>query len=172
MSRYFTHYWKNSTWLLQQEIAAGGDILDHTAGNLFKKRGVGIGDVIYVVTVLSGDLYLCGKMVAADICGVHKAAKYLGCAPEGLWKASEHVVASKATLMRFDLAVPLTLTTELRFAGRKHSKQLTFVAPGHLDQQTLRGVRELEPSSALELDDFLPLMQIVTPARRQKVERS
>jgi hypothetical protein len=133
---------------------------------LFTKRGVGIGDVIYVVTVLSGDLYLCGKMVAANICDVHKAAKYLGCAPEDLWEASEHVVASRATPMRFDLAVPLTITTQLRFAGRKYSKQLTFVAPGRLDQQTLRGVRELEPNSALELDDLLLLMHAVTIATR------
>jgi hypothetical protein len=165
MSRYFTHYWQNSTWFYNQEIAADGDFLDHIAGNLFTKRGVGIGDVIYVVTVLSGNLYLCGKMVAARICDAHEAAKYLGSRPEDLWEASEHIVASEATPMRFDLAVPLTVTAGLRFIAGKNPKPLKFAAPGFLDQQTLRGVRELEHSSALELDELLPRMQPIVPAK-------
>ncbi len=56
MSRYFTHYWQNSTWFSNQDNAADGDLLNHIAGNLFTKRGVEIGDVTYVVTVLSGNL--------------------------------------------------------------------------------------------------------------------
>lgn len=165
MSRYFTHYWQNSTWFHNQDVNAGGDLLDHIAGNLFTKRGVGVGDVIYVVTVLSGNLYLCGKMVAAKICDAHQAARYLGCQAEDLWEASEHIVAAEATPRRFDLAVPLTVTAGLRFIGGKNPKSLKFATPGFLDQQTLRGVRELVPNSALELDEFLPPMQRVTPAK-------
>ncbi len=67
--------------------------------------------------------------------------------------------------MRFDLAVPLMVTAGLRFVTGNKSKPLKFAAPGFLDQQTLRGVRQLEQSSALELDELLPEMQSVTPAK-------
>ena len=159
MSRYFTHYWKNSTWYRSQEWHADGDLLTYVAGNLFTKRGVEIGDTVYVVTVLSGNLYLCGKLIIGKICNAHEAARLLGRKAEELWDASEHVVASEATPMRFDLAVPLTVTAGLRFMNRERSRSLEFVVPGQLDQQTLRTVRELEPSSALSLDAVLPPMK-------------
>ena len=164
MSRSFTHHWKNSTWFHNQNISADDDLLRHIAGNMFTKRGVDVGDAIYVVTVLSGNLYLCGKMIAGKICDAYEAAKYLGSQPEDLWEASEHIVASEATPMQFDLDVPLVVTTSLRFVGRRSFRSLKFSAPGQLDKQTLRGVRELESSSALELDDLLPPMQHVKPA--------
>ena len=85
----------------------------------------------------------------------------LGRDADDLWEASEYVIASEATPMRFDLAVPLTLTAGLRFVNKKRSVPLDFVIPGQLDQQTLRGVRELEPSSALELDSLLSPMRRV-----------
>ncbi len=158
MSRYFTHYWKNLTWYQHQGTGEGAP-LNHTAGNLFRRQGVDVGDVVYVVTVLNGNLYLCGKMIVGMISDAHQAAKSLGCQPEDLWEASEHIVASATTPMRFDLAVPLTVTAGLRFVSRERSRPLEFVVPGQLDQKTLRGVRELEPSSALELDALLPAMQ-------------
>ena len=155
MSRYFTHYWRNSTWAFHEEIAVDGELLEHIAGNLFTLRDVSVGDTIYVVTNLSGNLYLCGKMIAGKICDQHTAAKLVGRKPEDLWEASEHVIAREATPMNFDLRVPLEITTRLRLASGKRSMPLKFVEPGRLDQQTLRGVRELEHSSDLELDTLL-----------------
>ncbi len=163
MSRYFTHYWQNSTWQNSQESGAEGDLLSHTAGNLFAKRGVEVGDTVYVITVKGGTLYLCGKMISGKIVDAHKAAKYFGLHAEDLWEASDHIVASAATPKRFDLSVPLTVTAGLRFVSGKKSTILKFVARGQLDQQTLRGVRELEPSSALELDALLQPMEPVSP---------
>jgi tRNA(Arg) A34 adenosine deaminase TadA len=82
MCRSFTHYWKNSTWVQHQE-SADGDTLEHTAGNMFIKRGVRVGDRIYVVTVLSGKLYLCGKMAVAKICDSYEACPL--CAVATVW---------------------------------------------------------------------------------------
>jgi len=160
MSRYSTHYWQNSTWRDTQR-RLDGHTLQHIAGNLFKKRGVEVGDVVCVVTVLGGNLFLCGKLRVRKICDVHHAAKDLHCEPQDLWEASEQIVASEATPMRFDHSVPLTVTANLRFVQRKGSAGLKFVVPGYLDQQTMRGVRQLEPSSAAELDSILPAMQVM-----------
>src|SRR6266498_1960099 len=137
MSRNFTHYWQNSTWYRSQEWHAEGDLLNYTSGNLFTKRGVEIGDTVYVVTVLSGQLYLCGKLIVGRICNAHQAAKFLDREAEGLWKASEHIVALAATPMRFDVEVPLALTAGLRFMTTKSSRPLKFAVLGQLDQQTL-----------------------------------
>ena len=167
MSRYFTHYWQNSTWEMNEEVSGDDELLDHIAGNLFTLRGVSVGDTIYVVTNLSGDLYLCGKMVAGKICDQRTAAKFVGREPEDLWEASEHILAREATPMDFGLKVPLEITARLRFASGKRSLPLKFIEPGgRLDQQTLRGVRELEHSSALELDALLPPLQ---PVKLSKV---
>jgi hypothetical protein len=134
MSRYFTHYWQNSTW---RDLQARGDgeSLKHIAGNLFKKRGVDVGDVVYVVTVLRGTLFLCGKLGVGKICDVYQAAK------------------------------DLTVTANLRFVQPKGFAGLKFVLPGYLNQQTMRGVRQLEPSSAAELDSILPAMQVIKRRR-------
>jgi hypothetical protein len=160
MPRYFTHYWKNSTWFYNQECETG-QLLDHTAGDLFTKRGVGAGDIVYVVTVLSGKLYLGGKMAVLKICKEQEAAQYLGWKVDELWEAGDHLIAESATPMRFDLAVPHQTTVRLRFNG---SKALKFSAPGWLDSQTLRGVREIEEASALLLDELLPPMRPVKAA--------
>jgi len=168
MSRYFTHYWQNSTWFRSKEWHADGDLLEYVGGNLFTKRGVGIGDTIYVVTVLRGKLYLCGKLTVRRICDANEAAKELGREADDLWDASEHVVALQATPMRFDRPVRLKITAGLRFVNRNGSKTLYFVEPGKLDQQTLRGVRELEPSSALDLDALLEPMDKIRLATLSK----
>jgi hypothetical protein len=164
MSQYFTHYWQNSTWR-DTQARGEGERLVHIAGNLFNKRGVEVGDIVYIVTVFSGNLFLCGKLKVGKLCDVHQAAKDLECKPQDLWEASEHIVASEATPMRFDRSVPSAITANLRFVQPKGSTALKFVAPGYLDQQTMRGVRQLEPSSAAELDSVLPAMQVIKRRR-------
>lgn len=159
MPRYFTHYWLNRTWHHNQEIGADGQLLDHCGSNLFTQRGVSSGDVVYAVTVIEGNLYLCGKMEVAKVCGIEEAAKYLGCEPEELWKSEEHIVASAATPMRYDLIVPMRLTKQLRFLSSGIPRPLEFESANRLDRQTLRGVRELEPQSATELDNLLSLLK-------------
>ncbi|HLP89614.1 MAG TPA: HNH endonuclease [Nostocaceae cyanobacterium] len=160
MTRYFTHYWGNRTWKYMSREAEG-EILDHIAGNLFEQRGLSIGDKVYVVTVKKGKLYLCGSLIVGKLCGVEEAADFLNCDPENLWEAEEHIIASASTPMAFNLMVPLELTKQLRFKSAENIKPLVFKSDECLDQQTLRGVRELEYLSALELDKLLsPLEEI------------
>lgn len=156
MRRFFTHYWLNKTWERNRKEASDGELLHHTAGNLFQERGVGIGDVVYVVSVIKGSLYICGKLVVGRICKSDEAAAILDYEP---WDAEEHIIAPMATRMSFNLKVPLKLTRQLRFISRKGIKPPKFKALNYLDEQTLRNVRELDHASAVQLDALLPPLE-------------
>src|SRR5271165_5769115 len=152
MKRYFTHYWKNKIW--DYEVGRSDKTVSHTASNMFRNRGISKGDSVYIITVKRGQLFLLCKLTVAYICGFEKAARLLK--TEDLWEAEDHIVAeSPAPIMRRKFDVPLTLaiTEQLRFEGSEESKALHFVEPGILDQQTLRGVRELDYGSAQLLDE-------------------
>jgi hypothetical protein len=152
MKRYFTQYWTDATWESHREM--DGQLLNHTAGNVFRRRGVGCGDSVYVVTVREGRLYLIGRLAVHQICSLSEAKQILR--TDNLWDAQEHIIAASATPMRFDFEVPTVITEHLLFVASGVSKPLRFDEPGHLDQQTLRPVRELEPASARLLDKLLP----------------
>lgn len=170
MFRYFTHYWSNDTWRIFSEYNAPGDLLDHAASNLFRKRGVAPGDSVYVVTVLQGALYLLGKMRIAMVCDVDEAAAALETTPESLWDADDHVVADAATPLAFDREMPQRITASLLFLSGDDEKPVKFDRRGAVDQQTMRGVRELTPASAALLDTLLPPLEpILLDARRTEL---
>jgi Domain of unknown function (DUF3427) len=87
------------------------------------------------------------------VCGFEEAAHTLG--TQDLWKASEYVIAAEPTPLHFELEVPPKSTEALTFCSGNGTEQLKFASLGHLDRQTLRGVRELDPGSAAELDKLL-----------------
>ncbi len=153
MPRYFTHYWKNDTWENESRMSSGDDALEHVADNKFVERGLEPGDFVYPVTVMDGELYLLGRLEVGKVCDFSEAASILG--TENLWEATDHVVASGSTPKRFDLTVPFHVTEQLTFVSGKSAKRLKLRSPGRLDQQTLRGVRELDPESAAQLDRLL-----------------
>lgn len=157
--RYFTHYWAN-WWLTSPEKL--GEVLDHTAGNQFQRRGVGPGDVIYVVTVQDGGLHFLGRFEVEVVCSQKEAEERLG--TTDLWEAADHAIAKlgTATPIRTDRIVPQKLVRELTLFGRDgRINQPKIRAGGRLDQQTFRGVRELTQESAATLDALLgePIIQ-------------
>ncbi|XSG73102.1 DUF6602 domain-containing protein [Herpetosiphon llansteffanensis] len=153
MPRYFTHYWTNQTWdvLAQTEQ---DQLLDYTASNLFLKRGIQVGDYVYVLTVKEGLLYLLGAMLVGEICDAATAAKRLNMQVDEIWPADDHLLAQQATLMNFKQRIPDQVVRALRFNSAHAQKPLFFKANGLIDQQTLRGVRELTPDSAQLLTDY------------------
>lgn len=145
----FTHYWEGRTCDAMLEEGYEGQSLDHTAGKLFRQRGVSVGDKVYVVNVLKGRLFLIGRLEVAKIVSKSEAERLLG---TDLWDAPEHLVAKpgSATPMHFEREVPLAVTKELIFHGTKGFEPLKFVSDDTLDRQTLRGVRRItEPSAHL-----------------------
>jgi hypothetical protein len=93
-------------------------------------------------------------MKGAKVCSIGQAADALDCEECELWQARDHLIAASATPMRFDHRAPL-------FVASKSSKLLFFRKPGVLDQQTLRGVRELDHASAGLLDELLPTDELI-----------
>jgi hypothetical protein len=157
MERYFTNYWTNETWdyNVGRMLNDSERKLRHTASNMFRKRGVSEGDSLYIITVKWGQLLLLCKLTVSDMCGYEEAVRLLE--NEDLWPAEDHVIAKSPAAIRptFEVPVPLKITEQLRFQSYPQSKALRFVEPGIVDQQTLRGVRELDCGSAQLLDKFL-----------------
>jgi hypothetical protein len=154
--RYFTHYWKNETWEEHKHLWESdpqGVFLDYAASNNFVERGVDPGDFLYPVTIIDGALYLLGKLEVDKVCDFEEAASTLG--RDALWEADDYAIAAKPTPMHFNLDVSLEVTEQLTFISGNGTEQLKFSSPGRLDRQTLRGVRELRPESAAQLDKLL-----------------
>jgi hypothetical protein len=152
MPRYFTHYWRSRT--LEQYRVSGDVGLEYVADNKFVERGVEPGDVVYPVTISGGTLYVIGRLEVERVCSLREVQGHLGYEPS--WKASDYLIAVEPTFKLFDLEVPPEITRELRFVSGNETRALKFESPGHLDQQTLRGVRELISDSASKLDRLLP----------------
>jgi hypothetical protein len=112
-----------------------------------------------VISVRQGELYLIGKVRVALITSQDAAASLLGDDPAELWEADEHILASAATPMRFARKVSSAMTQRLRFKRGSLEVPLKFTASGLLDQQTLRGVRELTLDAAAALDTLLEELQ-------------
>lgn len=145
----YTHYWQNDTCDFQRD--SKGAALAHTASNQFRARGVSPGSHVYVVTVRQGILFLIGRMEVGQIVSKRQAERVLN---YPVWDAEEHLIASKGTgtKMIFNRSVPVTITEQLLFEKSGKFEPPVFKAPGRLDQQTLRGVRKLNESSAALLE--------------------
>ena len=162
MARYFAHYWSNDTW--RWNASPDREPCDHIAGNMFRKRGVNHGDFIYIVTVERGQLLVSGRMRVGQIIAQEQAEELLG---QGeLWEAEDHIIASPGTgtPMSFDRIVPLEIVRSLRCVTGEGEKGLMFKTETELDQQTLRGLRELSRESARLLDTCLDETPIGPPA--------
>ena len=99
---------------------------------------VSTGDKVYAVTVRSGRLGLLCRLLV-----------------ERVDRERGRIVAREGAAAPFDRTVSPELTEELVFLSRGVATPLRFEAPGVLDRQTLRGVRELSAESAALLDRFL-----------------
>jgi hypothetical protein len=153
MRRYYTHYWRNST--VEEFCALGHNLLEYVASNQFVNRGVTAGDLVYPVTIFDGALYVVGILEVENVCDAVEAEKRLGYEP--LWKAADYLIAKDPTPMRYDLKVPLEVSRELRFVSSRTLSAPKFISSSreHLDQQALRGVRQLTAESAAQLDRLL-----------------
>lgn len=158
--KFFTHYWSNNTWSANRDSE---EPLDYIAGNQFSTRGVEVGDTIYVVTVLEGKLYLGGKMTVGYHCGPVEAARRLPYDAADLWEANEYLIAERATPLDLSREVSSQLVQSLSFVTEKGmTRSPIFSRPGHLNEQTMRGVRQLTANSAAALDALLPQAEPIT----------
>jgi hypothetical protein len=162
MPRYYTQIWSLSKydWLADPDVRAG-NVLDHTAGNQFRKRGIQRGDFVYIVAVKKKHLHLIGKMQVEDIYSEEEAKKLLGTGrlwEPNLWRspdgtpAKDHLIAKQGTETRMysSLVVPNDLAKKLTFITEQG-----YTTLGSVSAQKLQTVRQLTPESAQKLDTLL-----------------
>jgi hypothetical protein len=155
--KFFTQYCPNEQWFYEQSLLENNpqaQLLNHTASSMFRRRGVSAGDHLYIVTVLSGCLYLAGKMEIGEIVSFEEASRRLN--DKNLFKASDHLLASRVTALDYMRNVPWQITVRLRFFRGRRLASLKFTKPGQLDTQTLRGIRQMPEETARTLDNLLP----------------
>jgi hypothetical protein len=160
--RFFTRYRTNEQWFEEQEEMEKNPKLrffDRTASNIFRKRGVSVGDYLYLVTTISGRFYVAGKMEVGEILSLDEATRRF---PERrFFHVSDQILASRVTALDYTREVPLSMTARLLFYKAGRLSTLKFSKPGWLDSQTLRGIREMPRETAEKLDELLPLMDLV-----------
>ncbi len=155
MVRFWTSHWRNQFW--RNETNAEYELLEHTSGNSFRRRGVIAGDVIYVVSLADGRLLLGGKMVVKQIASREEAIRIFG---PTIYEAGEHIIGERksGTPLNLHRELDPEVSRQLRFVSpRSDPKGLFFVSDKHLDAQATRGVRELTPESAALLDRIIAI---------------
>ena len=159
---FFSIYWVYDT----ARKEALGEPLNHASGS-FTRRGVRRGDVVYVFTGTGGRLILMGKMEIGDILDSDAAVeRLLGFEP---WSASEHLIASACTPTQRE-PLPIAVGKALRFVSPGGKVLLAFDGEDWLDLQSMRGVRQLEPEGAAQLDALLPPLAPFVPGQPPGVE--
>ena len=152
--RHWTSYWKERTWAANVEYEPVG-----FSGGAFQKRGVAIGDIIYIISQHAGQLFLGGRMTVGRFATRNEAVRIRK--ENDLYDADEWVVAQQGSGTPFHQHRQLApdVTKQLRFvSGRSDTaKALLFVDDRNLDRQTTRVVRELTMGSVSLLDEVIEM---------------
>ena len=155
-ARYFVHYWRSATCNFMKQ-AYSGRAFNHTAGELLRKRGVGVGDFLYGWSYRAAELFLIARMQVGRFLSQKEADALYRPSGDSAWEASDHVLASSstATPMSFDRTIPLSLVRRLEFISPQGETRTAKFVGGRVDPQTFRGLRELTRESALLLDRLI-----------------
>ena len=156
MPRFYTHYWSTQTCNEFYNGGLSGEPLAHTAGGRFSSAGIEEGDIVYVVSITQGQLFVIGRMEVMKIASTEEAAEFLK--TDDLWEAEEHLLAREGstTPCNYLNSVESETVKQLRFhTSSGDIVPLKFVDDERLDRQTLRGIRELTSDSARILDTVL-----------------
>ena len=148
--RFWTCHWQFRYWRadINQEWAP----LRSSGSNSFHKRGVSVGDTVYIISLSEGQLYLGGRMVVQRIVSRAEAVRLLN--SDNLYDAEVDAEES-GTLLHLHRRLAPALTKQLRFVSSAGPKRPLFVSQTELDNQTTRGVREITAESAALLDRII-----------------
>src|ERR1035438_2226878 len=152
--RFWTSHWQYRLW--RTEVNPAFVPLRCSGSNHYRQRGVSVGDVVYILSIHNGQLYLGGRLPVAKIVSRAQAIRLGG--SQNLYDADEWVIAPQGGGTRLHLYRRLepALSKRLLFAsGDGKPKELAFVSASVLDGQTTRNVRELTRESAALLDQII-----------------
>jgi hypothetical protein len=155
MSRFWTCHWQVRYW--RPDVNREGQPVCSSGSNNFGKRGVSVGDIVYIVSLSAGQLYLGGRMTVKRILSRPEAVLLWN--NHNLYDAEEWIVDpdQSGTLLHLHRRLSPTLTKKLRFESKDGPREPFFVSETELDNQATRGVRELTPESAALLDRIIEI---------------
>jgi hypothetical protein len=153
VTRFWTCHWQFRLW--RDDINAEFAPVCLSASNSFTKRGVSVGDTVYIVSLSGGQLYLGGRMVVKRIVSREEAVRLWD--NGNLYDAEEWIVdpEKQGTPLHLHRRLDSALTKRLRFDSNSGPKEPFFVSDTDLDNQATRGVRRLTRESAALLDRII-----------------
>lgn len=163
-TRFWACHWQNRLW--RDDINAEYEPVCSTGSNMFRKRGVSVGDVAYVISIADGYLLLGGRMKIKRIVSRREAMRIRR--TTRLYDAVEWIIDEDedGTPLNLHRRLDPALSRRLRFLSRgKDEKVLFFTSETRLDGQATRGVRELSPSSAALLDRIIATTDDLPPSK-------
>ncbi|MFC1871378.1 hypothetical protein ACFLYF_03145 [Chloroflexota bacterium] len=142
-------YWSPKT---AKDVLKREDILDHVASDQLKRAS--IGDVIWVVTVYDGELFLLGKLIVDTITDRTGAMKRLG--RKDVWGNKNHY--GVAIRGKEEPLKKISLRNEIRklvfISSNVKSNRLNIDDKGNVNAQQLQTMRILDNASAHLLDQI------------------
>lgn len=180
MKQYFTTYWKYPDESRNQQTPFTP--VQVSGSNVYQQRGVRFGDSVYVVSAkaINGDLcpYIFGRIQVERLVSRSEAVELSGeC---DLWDADEWLWDPRGTPHNPYRRLHPEIWSEFRFgASDSACKDIWKNSPTSLNNQTLRGVRQLRPIAGEFLDlvievtdkmprhnrDFVVTKQMLSPHR-------
>ncbi len=146
--RHFLFLWRKF-W--RDEAQKGwGNKMDYVGGDQIRRRGVKPGDVLWIVAVEEGNLYLLSRVVVDEILSTKEAQKRLR--TNDLWPGKDHVLADKRYLEPWLDEDITMLAPKLRFESTV-APQLDIGEDGKIDWNQLRTMRQLTSESADLLEE-------------------
>ncbi|MDH7514987.1 MAG: hypothetical protein QHI48_03805 [Bacteroidota bacterium] len=157
MPRFFVHYWSNPIIEDALDNKEEGTLLDCTAGEGLVDSGVSVGDMVYIVNVYRGELYVIARMQVGEIIlGRNAAWKKLR---NRAWAADEHLVAARGsgTPLYFSRVVPAEHLPHIRFVDGRQPERLSFLEYGRIDKKSIRGFREIDAGTARLFEELISM---------------
>ncbi len=163
MIKYWTCHWQFKYWTPSHNEE--GKAIVASGSNLFLDRGVRTNDLVYVISMSRGLLYLGGRMTVRELITRDAAVSRLG--NDRLYEgADEWILGDKSggTLLRLNRRLSADVSAKIQFLSPLGVKKAPFFKqPGVLDNQATRGVRQFtKPTGEL----FERIIRLTDDAKR------
>lgn len=153
MVRFWTCHWQFRYW--RPDTNRENRPIRSSGSNSFRRRGVSIGDIVYIVSLSKGQLYLGGRMTVKRIVSRTEAIRLWR--NDDLYDANEWIIDpdQTGTPLHLHRRLAPAVTRQLRFESKAGPRPPCFISDSELDNQATRGVRELTAESAALLDRII-----------------
>ena len=147
MQSNYLSYWKPRT--ADHQLKVGGRI-GHIASNQYGK--VQKGDVVWLVTIRSGNLYLIGRVQVGKVTDQREASELLG--TTDIWESSVHILAAEGTDKPISNILITLIAPDLRFISPTGRDRLT-IKDGFIEAGQIQSMRLMTEKSSILLHAVL-----------------